>query len=216
MLQLRDHLHWCDCEGRAVFLDTLADRYFCLPHDANAAFLQLAHGGGREVDRERLRLLEARGLLLPGNGVPFRGAPELVTPARDLPRNAGVAARPGRLLQLLAAELHSAWALRTRSFHTILEAARAAPARRAIPTIALGEIAWAADTIALVTRSHDRCLVRALAVHALCRRSGNAARLVVGVTAHPFAAHCWVQRGADVVVGGYEQARLFTPILVVE
>jgi hypothetical protein len=36
------------------------------------------------------------------------------------------------------------------------------------------------------------------------------------VIAHPFAAHCWVQLGDAVLIGGYEQARLYTPILVIE
>jgi hypothetical protein len=43
-----------------------------------------------------------------------------------------------------------------------------------------------------------------------------AAKLVLGVVAHPFTAHCWVQLGTAVLVGGFEQARLYTPILVVE
>ena len=46
---------------------------------------------------------------------------------------------------------------------------------------------------------------RALAVHAICKRSGIDAKLVFGVIGQPFEAHCWVQRGSTVVVGGFEQ-----------
>jgi hypothetical protein len=77
-------------------------------------------------------------------------------------------------------------------------------------------IACAADAAAFITRSHNRCLVRALAVHSACRAHGVPAKLVLGVIAHPFAAHSWVQFGDAVLVGGYEQARLHTPILVIE
>jgi hypothetical protein len=74
----------------------------------------------------------------------------------------------------------------------------------------------AAAATALLLRSHDRCLVRGLALHSLCRKRGLNTKLVLGVVAHPFAAHCWVQLENVVLVGGYEQARLYTPILVLE
>ncbi|MGN6847894.1 MAG: lasso peptide biosynthesis B2 protein, partial [Sphingomicrobium sp.] len=77
-------------------------------------------------------------------------------------------------------------------------------------------IVMAARSVSLVTRAHDRCLVRGLAVHAACSAAGVRTSLVLGVIAHPFAAHCWVQLGDAVLVEGYEQARLFTPILVLE
>ena len=74
----------------------------------------------------------------------------------------------------------------------------------------------AASAAAFLLRSHDRCLVRGLAFHAACRKKGLDSKLVVGVIAHPFTAHCWVQAGSIVLLGGYEQARLYTPILVLE
>ena len=55
-----------------------------------------------------------------------------------------------------------------------------------------------------------------LAFHSSCRKRGLETKLVLGVIAHPFTAHCWVQLGTAVLVGGYEQARLYTPILVLE
>jgi hypothetical protein len=74
----------------------------------------------------------------------------------------------------------------------------------------------ASDAAGILTRVHNRCLVRALALHSLCKRKGIGAKLVFGVIAHPFAAHCWVQLGSAVLVGGFEQARLYTPILVLQ
>ena len=61
----------------------------------------------------------------------------------------------------------------------------------------------------------DRCLVRGVAATWACRRRRLPAALVFGVRIDPFAAHCWVQLGEQVLVGDFDQVRLFTPILTV-
>ena len=107
-----------------------------------------------------------------------------------------------------------------RRFHDLIESARdrgqSARDARGKARWQVEQIAAASAAAAFVTRSHDRCLVRALAVHALCSRTAVRPKLVFGVAAHPFAAHCWVQLGSAVLVGGFEQARLHTPVLVIE
>lgn len=124
------------------------------------------------------------------------------------------------LIEALACEAAAAWALRLKPFDELIEARRRSnrrnsgnnqPSRRSIEQVA-GRLAAAS----LLTRSHDRCLVRALAGHSMCAHRGIAAKLVFGVIAHPFSAHSWVQLGEAVLVGSYEQARLYTPILVVQ
>jgi transglutaminase superfamily protein len=95
----------------------------------------------------------------------------------------------------------------------------AGAARRRVPRDehrAAQALVSAASATAFLLRSHDRCMVRGLAFHASCRKTGLNTKLVLGVIAHPFTAHCWVQLGNVVLVGGYEQARLYTPILVLE
>lgn len=123
------------------------------------------------------------------------------------------------ILRALAWEQYAAWQLRTRPFSEAVALARRHLSRRDAPHDngpVIRSIAAAADAAAFITRSHDRCLVRGLAVQAACRGRGIPAKLVLGVIGHPFAAHCWVQVGDAVVIGEYEQARLYTPILVVE
>lgn len=219
-LQLRDDLHWCDCEGRAVFLDTQADRYFCLPKASNEAFLRLAARTTREGDEHLLHQLVAKGILVEaGPGAPFRLPPAIDAPTHDLVEEPFRPTTLGGMLRALAAEFRAARALRTRRFHDLIESARD---RGQTPLDARGKERWQVEEIvaasaaaAFITRSHDRCLVRALAVQALCRRASVKPKLVFGVAAHPFAAHCWVQLGSAVLVGGFEQARLHTPVLVV-
>ena len=216
--RLRDDLHWCNCGGRAVFLDVLADRYFCLPQSANEAFLRLADEKAGPGDVERLQMLIERGMLVEaGAPASIEPPPSIEAPTGDLIERPYRRAPMSRILRALASELRWSRALRTSPFHALIEDAR----RRSLelgpkasgPGRSLAEIAAAAAAASFITRSHDRCLVRALAVHSLC--SGSGAKLVFGVIAHPFTAHCWVQLGSNVIVGGYEQARLYTPILVV-
>jgi hypothetical protein len=218
--QLRDNLHWCDCLGRVVFLDTEADRYFCLPKAVNDAFLRLAARKAQSGDAERLQLLVSRGLLRKaGPRACIRPPPLIDPPTRDFLDEAP-RARLLRIFQALASELSAAWALRTKSFQSVINDTRIR--RRTKGTAgferhpAIEEIVSAAAIASFITRSHDRCLVRALAVYSMCRKSGARPKLVFGVIAHPFTAHSWVQLGSAVLVGRYEQARLYTPILVLE
>jgi len=219
-LRLRDNLHWCDSNGRAVFLDIEQDRYFCLHTAANDAFLRLARGDIGSDDPDRLRPLIGRGLLVESGESPARLSRPLVEPVtRDYPSEPA-----GRLALLhLATAILREWRtgrlLRSAPIRQVIAAARRPSSRRRRSSDggrALAAIVAAANDAALLTRSHDRCLVRAFAVHAACRTKGIRAKLVFGVIAHPFAAHCWVQLGSIVLVGGFEQARLYTPILVVE
>jgi hypothetical protein len=214
--RLREDLYWCDCSGRAVFLDLKADKYFCLPQGANAAFLRAARNEAEARDSERLDPLVRRGLLAEGDGRTGIQSPAAI----EEPKSDFLSDRDGRaslldIIRAISSELRTAWWLRRRPLHEVIERARG---RR--PKLSFVErhehgsiqaIVSAAEATALLLRSHDRCLVRGLALHASCRKRGLDTRLVLG-----FAAHCWVQLGNVVLVGGYEQARLYTPILVLE
>ena len=112
------------------------------------------------------------------------------------------------------------WSLRRRPLHDVIASVRAVGRTGGLPPCdqdrSVQRLVRAASAAAFLLRSHDRCLVRGLAFHAACRKKGLDSKLVVGVIAHPFTAHCWVQAGSIVLLGGYEQARLYTPILVLE
>jgi hypothetical protein len=219
-LQLRPHIHWCNSGGRVVFLDSLADRYFGLPNSLNEAFLRLAAGEPTSADMDCLRILvDCRVLSVIDGAAAIAPPPRIETPTHDLAEDRSAGSPPLALLEALIREVRASRSLRQRSLHLVLSSARRRRVRQTRPGIdptqRLRRVAAAAEAIALLTRRHDRCLVRALAVHATCRRSGAQAKLVFGVIAHPFTAHCWVQAGRGVVVGGYEHARLYTPILVI-
>lgn len=219
--QLRSGLYWCNSGGRAVFLDAKVDRYFCLPEAANGAFLRLAADASRREDVGRLEALVASGLLVEsGASASIRAPAMLDPPTCDVLATPLHRASLFGVVEALACEAAAAWALRSKPFDELIAAPRRSnrrnsgndqPCRRSIEQVA-GSLAAAS----LLTRSHDRCLVRALAGHSMCAHRRIAAKLVFGVIARPFSAHSWVQLGEAVLVGSYEQARLYTPILVVE
>ena len=218
-LQLRDDLHWCDCLGRAVFLDLANDRYFCLPSSLNDAFLHVARGK-QELENSALsQSLVECGILVENVHGARSTAPVNIEPIKgDLSSGEHERISLVRMLSALVAEMRVSWSLYRRPLRDIIALARRQPSRRrnSDPARTSKAIVAGANAAALVTRSNDRCLVRALAVHAACKNVGIRSKLVFGVIANPFAAHCWVQFGSTVLVGGFEQARLYTPIMIVE
>lgn len=219
--RLRDNVHWCNCTGRAVFLDIEADRYFCLPREANEAFLRLAMGDPDFRDAERVQMLVSCGILISGGvSAAITQPPIIQATDRDLSDEPQPFPGMFSILQELVSELLSVRLLRTRPFSHVVETIkrRGAAVRRPPrdQDHVLHAIAGASNAVSYLVRVRDRCLVRALAAHLICTKRGIRPKLVFGVIAHPFAAHCWVQLGNKVLVGGFEQARLYTPILVLE
>lgn len=216
--RLRDKLHYCFCGGRAVFLDVQADRYFCLPFAAEAAFIRVAAGRMVAGDEDRLHALISRGLLIDDPQSPGLGAPlALTAPSGDLLAEPDPARLSDSMLALVQ-EARVAWRLRRTPFQNIIEEVAGRAANVAIGADAdhrVRRIVSAAASLSPTIRAADRCLVRAIALHALCCRHGIHPKLVFGVRVNPFGAHCWVQLEDKILVGDFEQVRLFTPILAV-
>ena len=174
-----------------------------------------------QQDYERVRVLISQGILVQhDDNATIRQPPVIDPPTRDLSDAAIASPALLSICRQAVAEAVTARVLRTRSFFQVIADARcrcANPGRRPRNQQKVIEaIAAASSAVSYIFRAHNRCLVRALAVHSICTRRGVRPKLVFGVNAHPFAAHCWVQLDDAVVVGGFEQARLYTPILVLE
>lgn len=214
-LLLRQDVFWCSCGGRTVFLDLRGDRYFCLPPAADAAFRRVAGGGELDDDRA-LRGLIDKGLLLrsplPGS---FLRAVEL-EPTGDFLAQGGRRPTLATMCRGVAFEAAAAWRLRRRSLLEVVRwveknGARASLQRRSSNFNLDGIVSFFARP-SLIVPAAGRCLVRAVAAHAACCAAGVRPRLVLGVGLDPFRAHAWVQLEDEVLVGDFEQARLFTPI----
>ena len=215
-LQLRDQLSFCDCDGRLVFLDIAADRYFCLGPALETSFRSWAASPAVDADHRDFSLLRERGLLVRAQeGVLDARAASLPRATQDLCTERSP--RPRDVAEALLAEFAASVRLRTRPIAKALPRpdTGTAPAELAAYVVSLRaeQIAAAFARSALILGSSGRCLVRAIAAKSVCRRSGLVVDLVLGVRLNPFGAHAWVQHGNSVLVGDYEEARQFTPIL---
>ncbi|WP_081774243.1 lasso peptide biosynthesis B2 protein [Sphingomonas sp. URHD0057] len=155
----------------------------------------LGLGNIEQGDAERLQALTARRVLIEdcASGA-IRPPPVIEPPTCDW--LSGPSPRPGLLplFRALLSETRAARRLRTRTFLEVLESAGRARMNGNPPNARdrdrlLRAIAGAARRALYFARAQDRCLVRALAVHAICNKNGIRPKLVFGVVAHPFAAH---------------------------
>jgi hypothetical protein len=213
-LVLRPGLSWCICAEQAVFADLARDRYLCLPESLERAFQRWAAGGDIGADAEQA-LVEA-GVLEPGDGA--RAACAWHRPPRhDHPAEAARTGQWRSTLSAVIGQLRARFWLRHRTMADIV--ALLARERMCAPRGTQGEarsrqLVAAFGTSSTLLRAADQCLPRAIAAWRLCRRGGIDAALILGVRLDPFAAHSWVQTGDAVLVGDFERARLYTPILV--
>lgn len=219
--KLRQGISFCEVSERLLFLDIVADRYFCLQPPAEAAFRALV--GDRDLDDAGERGLA--GMLRAGT---------LIRTAEDI---SPFPIRPGRQasLSLLDSQDHPVSALRVASavvsiviarhglrpgrLHHILQALDLAkvPWPRS-GTVDLDEIQAAASAFAASARwlrSHDQCLPRSIALARHLAARNLPADLAIGVKLRPFAAHAWVQSGSWLVNDRIDTIRSYTPILVI-
>ena len=215
--RLREKLHWCQCAGRVVFLDLMEDRYSCLSPDASAAFLRLSEGQAGGDESGPLRSLVRRGMLVEDRTAKSwkRGA-GIPSASGDFAQEPYPAPSVAGLLQAITEQCRWGLLLRTRPFSRIVErlGSRTGERRLADPgeNQRIRNIISAFAAVSAFLPSEDRCLVRSLAFYSLCCRNGVRPVLVFGVRMNPFRAHCWVQLGGKVLIGDFEQVRLFIPI----
>jgi len=215
-LGLRPGISFCEVGGRLLFLDLRADRYFGLADAAERAFRGLVENPGQQ-DIQKVQRLYQSGLL-----IETTGQPPLPCPAIPLPTESLLDA--GRLLPTLAERatavtdlLRTQWRLKRRGLGAAID--RLARRKAGISPIAaspnrLGALAGAFDSTTRLMRSHDQCLVRSIAVADCLAARAIPANLVIGVRIRPFAAHCWVQIGSQLVNDRPDQVTSYTPILL--
>lgn len=76
-------------------------------------------------------------------------------------------------------------------------------------------IAWAVTVASRYVPSTATCLLRALAAHLLLARSGNVARIRIGVRRDAegsFEAHAWVESEGRILVGAQTDPSRFVPL----
>lgn len=211
----RPGLSFCLIGDRALFLDVLGDRYFCLPRPIERSFVAMVSGNAPAS--EALDALLASQVLVPSStdapprpcvAIPNNGSSYL-----DAPLGRASASEVVRALVRLVGVRR---ALRQRGFGEVLAAFERHKMKMRMRSARtdVGTVAQAFVRTGYVMAAHDQCLLRSLAIAEHMVRAGLGADLVIGVKLEPFKAHCWVQYDGAVVNDRWDVIRDFTPILV--
>lgn len=217
-LALRAGVSFCDVRGRLVFLDTVADRYFCLGLQAEQAFRWLL---AEDAPPSTLPTDLCRTGLLQETDCPTRPRPYMLQhQATGSLLDAPVG--PWKPIQLLGALIRLALvrhALQRGGFHRLITSLAADKARLTSntpsATQALRQIAANFEQTRRLVRSHDQCLPRSITLARQCVAAELPVDLVIGVRLRPFAAHSWVQTGPWLVNDHVDTVRTYTPVLAV-
>lgn len=199
----RSNLAWCAIDGTAVFLDIAADRYFRLAEAENARFLAESGTEGSDGPRQPISLPLPRSWKQPLRRSPAidDGPFRLGDVARSLWMQRRVERRlAARTLAHVLLELSDIVGSRTRAVPV-----RSERARRDIRAF---------QHARLLRTAADRCLPRSIALALCLARHDCRGNVVLGVKLAPFAAHCWVQAGDQVLNDELEEVLRYTPILV--
>lgn len=219
--ELRKGISFCEVSDRLLFLDVVADRYFCLRPATEQAFRTLLtdrlsappqHGDLASMLQSGA-LIETTGHHAP---CPFR----IERPASLSLLDADQ--KPASLLDLagaLISVLHARFSLRRRPLHRILRDINlrriAWPRTDNVDLEAIKTTVTAFEATSRLLRSHDACLSRSVALAGYLAARGLPADLVIGVRMRPFCAHAWVQSGRWLLNDRIDAVRSYTPILAV-
>ncbi|MGY6517571.1 MAG: lasso peptide biosynthesis B2 protein [Lysobacteraceae bacterium] len=221
-LGLHPDITYCDTAGRLIFLDTRTDRYFRLPPHLETAFS--AYAGGTRCTVDGLDGLVQRGILVQRTGATRPSpCPPPTTATHSVPELRSSPTRTGPITALEVAMTLSVTKLRLRwqglqRTLCIAEGYRARKSAHAPPSPDQDERVCSATAAFLAARPlvpiDTCCLPDSLALLMFMARRGLPAQLVIGVTAEPFSAHCWVQWRGLVLNDTVGHVTAHTPIRV--
>ncbi|MFC3595982.1 lasso peptide biosynthesis B2 protein [Sphingobium scionense] len=215
--RIKPGLHFCVVEGRTIFLDEDASRYFCIPDDVDRAFQLVISAEGKPddgaddtliADLIALEILEGEHALEGG----IDRSPPMIVPTDDL--------GPPYVYAPPAFEIAAAFYERLRSnritvrrgvadVRRLIERERLRFRREHSYPLSTSHLAVSAafEVSDFVFGRNDRCLPRAIAMIRRYLRVGYDPSLVIGVRINPFTAHCWVQQGSTVFGESIDIAR---------
>lgn len=208
--RLRDGLHYCVADGRAIFFDVPADRYFGLRPEWDEAFQRLLadDDSGPAV----IALEKANIIVRAQAGSRLLHRPDIAKPSEQLGAEAAtLLLRHG--LTCIAAQFRAVALLRFRSFATIISALERGRGLQPISDPAKFRAMRRAFAATAPLRPRNRhCLSNSIAFLNAARSLGMNATFVMGVSAQPFSAHCWIQSGETVLNDSLENVLPFQPI----
>lgn len=213
-------MSFCWIGRQPVFLDVLADRYFCLSASAERCFADIAAAGGHVAEADSaVDGMLSRGLLVEAGGAPLvpcrlPSLPEESVLDHALPRATlgQTATALGRILSVKTRLRRAGLARTLSAIATAKQDSNDSPANAAfLLDRSMAGFVRAAGVATVL----DNCLCQSLAVGRTLLARGLRPEIVLGVRLGPFAAHCWVQHHDRLVNDRFDMVRTFTPILII-
>jgi hypothetical protein len=231
----------CAVQEQAFFLDLKRNRYLSTALGELQGISRYVHrwpahldatttSGGRERSESELQAtiaeLSSCHVLLSG---PERASDSAVAPGTHYqPARATLVQHlsgyprisPAALLWFLKAAAIAKYRLSTRSLystvhHIVRRRARHATALQSDDLSALSRLVTVFRRLRpLLPPTGAPCLLRSIALLEFLAVYGHFPRLVFGVQAQPFSAHCWVQHADMLLNATLEDAVAFTPIMI--
>jgi hypothetical protein len=211
------HTTCCIASEQLILLDVRQDRYFMVPGPlADAAIMWLTEGPSESLPDALAAVLRSNGILHSGDPQPVTVPQQVAGVCRQLTDedqsiSVATGADCARVALLVAT---TRLRLKLQPLAKILGARHWHP-RQAQPDCKAQAIdrARTFDAVRRFSPFPRNCLLDSLALDHWLARDRIDARLVFGVTAQPFAAHCWLQWGATILNDHYDRVSRFTPIL---
>ena len=214
----RNGVHYCVADGRTVFLDVDANRYFCLPPGADQLFQTWLTNRKKALPSEVLTPFSEQGIIVDSTAWEIKGPCR-----REKPSQSAMSGRPvfpgfAATARIVLSQLLSLWQIRHGRLSDMIARLNVAPKISAteVPgAVDLANCARNFQSCALLIQAKDRCLSRSSALVRYLRRRGHDVDLVIGVKMNPFSAHAWVQHGETILNDTLDNVLPYTAILVV-
>ena len=221
---LRDHVSFCNADGRLVFLDIRKDRYFRLPNDLESGLLTyLDDRCGRNPVLDELVKI---GVLVFKPGISHLSSPIVCPPARSALEHSASSSilRRARMARATRALLTTRLQLKFTSLESTLRQLAAYRRMKIPPSVrmtattndqALLQATAEFMRVSRLFSTEGSCLPNSIALARFLAGEGLPVDVVLGVTGVPFSAHCWAQV-EDIVLNDFVgNVQAHTPILVI-
>lgn len=211
------HTSMCIAADALILLDIRQDRYFRVPRavaPSMKAWLEDVPAPPPPVIQQ---MLVENGIARDRDPTPVNTARESVRIPTELVSPIWCTTiAPAGLRGVVLAQIATSIKLRTRSLETtLLDHVRATAARPPIDSVHLQSRCAAFERARPFSPFPRNCLLDTLSLDRWLGEDARDCRIVFGVTAHPFMAHCWLQSRHAVLNDSYDHVTRHTPILAI-
>jgi hypothetical protein len=209
------HASVCAASGDLVLLDIRQDRYFLVPPALTEPLSVWLHQTVPAPIPDAVgALLAQSGIARPADPAPTNVDREHIIVSDGFPGPSDHDARVSMFdITKIGSIVAATWLdLRLRPLELLLERRRRTSVTAACDPVTLLPGAQTFDRLRRFTPIARSCLLDSLALDRWLGRTAGY-RLVFGVTAKPFAAHCWLQTEDAVLNDSYDRVSRYMPIL---